>query len=178
MKAKLRERKLRDLWMDPRNPLGYSGDRERFYKAARASVPGLTRRQTNDFFSGMSAYTSRARARYRYKKRRTPSYGWLDLAQADLLEMPRLAWHNEGYKYVLIVVDVLSKYLWTVPLKTKKAEEVAKAFEKVFSALPDGRSFVRIQTGEERGFRVRFISVFLVLQIKVWNFSVLPPERR
>ena len=36
---------------------------------------------------------------------------------ADLVEVQRLAKHNRGIRYLLTVVDVLSKYAWVQPLK-------------------------------------------------------------
>ena len=39
---------------------------------------------------------------------------------------------NKGYKYLLTVVDVYSKYGWNVPLKTQTGKEVAQAFRKLF----------------------------------------------
>lgn len=37
--------------------------------------------------------------------------------QADLVEMIPYAKQNKGFKYLLTVIDVFSKYAWTVPVK-------------------------------------------------------------
>ena len=37
---------------------------------------------------------------------------------------------NKGFKYILTVIDVSSKYAWAVPIKDKSAAAVTKAFEK------------------------------------------------
>ena len=39
---------------------------------------------------------------------------------------------KKGYKYLLTVIDVFSKYGWIVPLKAKTGKEVAQAFRKLF----------------------------------------------
>ena len=41
---------------------------------------------------------------------------------------------RHGYKYLLTVIDVFSKYGWIVSLKTKTGKEVALAFRKLFLA--------------------------------------------
>ena len=39
---------------------------------------------------------------------------------ADLVEMQKFAKANKGYRYILTVIDVLSRYAWARPLKDKK----------------------------------------------------------
>ena len=41
---------------------------------------------------------------------------------------------NKGTKYLLMVIDVFSKFGWIEPLKDKRGESVTKAFEKIFKA--------------------------------------------
>ena len=50
---------------------------------------------------------------------------------ADLVDMQSLARYNNGYKYILMIIDVLSKYGWAVPLKTKTGIEVAVALRRI-----------------------------------------------
>lgn len=45
--------------------------------------------------------------------------------------------HNKGYKYLLNVIDVFSKYAWSVPLKAKSAQEVSEGFKSI---LAEGRT--------------------------------------
>ena len=45
--------------------------------------------------------------------------------------MQKLNKWNRGYKYLLMVLDLFSKYGWIVPLKTKTGLEVSKAFESI-----------------------------------------------
>ena len=50
---------------------------------------------------------------------------------ADLVEVQPLAKYNRGLRYLLTVVDVLSKYAWVQPLKDKTGVALVKAFEKI-----------------------------------------------
>ena len=45
---------------------------------------------------------------------------------SDLVEMQQFSKWNKGYRYLLMVLDVFSKYGWIVPLKDKKGETVAE----------------------------------------------------
>lgn len=51
--------------------------------------------------------------------------------QTDLIDMSNLANQNRPYKFVLVVIDVFSRYLWTRPLKTKRASEAAEKFQDI-----------------------------------------------
>lgn len=54
-----------------------------------------------------------------------------DIWSIDLADMAE--WHgtNDEYKYILCVIDCFSRYAWTVPLMTKSAADVWKAFESI-----------------------------------------------
>ena len=66
---------------------------------------------------------------------------------ADLVEMGTLAKFNKGYKYLLTVIDIFSKYGWIVPLKNKTGKSVAKAFATIFQ---QGRVPTRLWTDKEK----------------------------
>ena len=51
---------------------------------------------------------------------------------SDLVEMQQFSKWNKGFRYLLMVLDVFSKYGWIVPLKDKKGETVAEAFKTIF----------------------------------------------
>ena len=55
-----------------------------------------------------------------------------DIWTADLVDMSPFSRSNKGYKYLLRVIDVFSKYGWIVTLKIKTGKEVAQAFRKLF----------------------------------------------
>ena len=55
----------------------------------------------------------------------------MDVWECDLVDVQSLGKYNEGYKYILTVIDVFSKYLHMVPLKVKTGAATAAAFESV-----------------------------------------------
>ena len=52
---------------------------------------------------------------------------------ADLVDMQAFSSFNKGFKYILTVIDIFSKYVWVIPIKDKTATSVTKAFEKIIS---------------------------------------------
>ena len=39
--------------------------------------------------------------------------------------------NNKGYKYILVTIDNFSKFLWTIPLKTKIAQNITNEFQNM-----------------------------------------------
>ena len=52
-------------------------------------------------------------------KRRVFASGTGAIWTADLVDMQSFAKSNKGYKYILMIIDVFSKYGWSIPLKRK-----------------------------------------------------------
>ncbi|KAJ8912744.1 hypothetical protein NQ315_016700 [Exocentrus adspersus] len=69
-------------------------------------------------------------ARINFKRRRTIKV-LNDLLQADLIDLISYSKKNNGYKYVLIVINCFSKFVWTEPPINKSAQEVANAMNKI-----------------------------------------------
>ena len=68
---------------------------------------------------------------------------------ADLVDMRPFSEYNDGVKYLLTVIDVLSKYGWMQPLKRKTGEEVVAAFKSIFKL---GRKPKKIWVDKGREF--------------------------
>ena len=69
-----------------------------------------------------------------FQKRSVVSNGIDDIWAADLVEMQKFSRWNKGIKYLLMVIDVFSKYGWIRGLKDKKTETVSKAFDDIFKS--------------------------------------------
>ena len=52
---------------------------------------------------------------------------------ADLVDMQPYSLWNKGYKYLLTVLDVFSKYAWVVPIKDKKGKTITNAFKVIIN---------------------------------------------
>ena len=68
---------------------------------------------------------------------------------ADLAEVQPLAEYNRGIRYLLTVLDVLSKYAWVQPLKAKTGVALVHAFDKI---LKQGCQPNRLQTDRGKEF--------------------------
>ena len=69
-----------------------------------------------------------------FQKRSVVTNGIDEIWAADLVEMQKFSKWNKGIKYLLMVIDVFSKYGWIRGLKDKKTETVSKAFDDIFKS--------------------------------------------
>ena len=57
---------------------------------------------------------------------------------ADLIEYNKYTKRfNQGYNFILVIIDCFSKRMWAKPLKTKSGHETARAFESILFDLDD-----------------------------------------
>ena len=47
----------------------------------------------------------------------------------DLADMQLLSKFNKGFRFLLCVIDIFSKYTWVIPLKDKKGISIINAFQ-------------------------------------------------
>ena len=54
--------------------------------------------------------------------------------QVDLvsLQSSKIYYEGDKYKYVLTVMDIFSRFLWTRPLTSKKSEEIAQRLKSIY----------------------------------------------
>ena len=69
--------------------------------------------------------------RINFPRRKTIIKGLDDLWQADLAQMDRYAKENRGFKFILLVIDCFSKYVWAKPIKSKSSDDVTEAFSAI-----------------------------------------------
>jgi len=68
----------------------------------------------------------------KFKRRRVYVRNINKIWSADIMDKSSISKNMKGYKYVLNVIDIFSKYAYSIPLKSKKQHEVATAFAKLF----------------------------------------------
>ena len=49
----------------------------------------------------------------------------------DLADMQLISRFNKGFRFLLCVINIFSKYAWVVPLKDKKVISIVNAFQKI-----------------------------------------------
>lgn len=88
-------------------------------------------------------------ARKNFKRRRVVIKGLRDLFQADLVEMIPYAKFNKGFRYILVIINTFSKYVWAYPVKKKTGKDVTNAMKKVLSTSKNIPNNLQTDMGKE-----------------------------
>jgi len=128
------EKLLRELYYDVTSPVCYSSARALYY-AARLKNKNITQKNVADFLAAQDTYTLHKTVKHRFTKNKTTACGLLTDLQFDLADFKAVASENDNYKYLLCVIDVLSRYAWIEPVKDKTPGEASRAFKKILDSM-------------------------------------------
>ena len=122
---------LKKVYYNTRNPAAFSG-LTKFYKSLKSKNIKISHAKVKKWLSSQDAYTLHKGNVNKFKKNKTMSYKVDWLWQCDLADMSNISRQNNGVKFLLVCIDVLSRFLFIRPLKNKTAEAVNKAFFDIF----------------------------------------------
>ena len=100
-----------------------------------ANSTNQTLNTSKRMLQSVDAYSKFKPIRKRFKRRKIIAFKKFELFQSDLADMQSYSRQNKGNRYILVVIDVLSKYVFYCAVKKKTPMEMKKAFKKVFSEV-------------------------------------------
>lgn len=152
---------LKSIYYDIKNPAGFSS----IAKLSKAS--GYSQKEVKEWLKSQPTYTLHRQVRKRYPSRKYIVHEIDEQWQADLADVSLLAKQNNGYRFLLCVVDIFSRFAWVKPLRTKSGKEVAAAFKEIFD---EGRIPKRIQTDQGKEFENRdVLGLFSTYNIELFS---------
>ena len=126
---------LKKVYYDLNSQAGYVGPTRLLKEVQRLGKKKVTLEYIEKWLNKQPAYTLYRKVLYRFKRPPMVAYRLNENWQIDLLDMSRYASQNNGIKFLLTVIDVLSKKAYVKPLKSKRAVDVASQFEPIIKML-------------------------------------------
>ena len=68
---------------------------------------------------------------------------------ADLADIELISKFNKGFRFLLCIIDIFSKYAWVVPLKDKKGINIVNAFQKILKESERKPNKIWVDKGSE-----------------------------
>jgi hypothetical protein len=88
-------------------------------------------RELIEWLEAQDVYTLHRPVRKRFPRNPYTVNYIMDVWLCDLVDVQGLSKYNDGIKYLLNVIEVFSKYMHVVPLKSKTGTSVTAAFQSV-----------------------------------------------
>jgi len=117
---------LGKIYYDPKHQAGFSSS------ANLVSAAKNNKRNVEEWMSGQDTYTLHKRARKRFPRNSYTVTNIDDVWNIDLADLSSLSRYTDKYKYLSNMIDIFSRYAWSVPLKDKTGKSIAVALTTSF----------------------------------------------
>lgn len=100
-----------------------------------------------DALQSTDAYTKHKPFKRKFPRRKTQTFGIDKQWQMDLIDMQPFRKYNQGHSYIMVAIDVFSRYAFAEPLKSKKGADVLEGFKKM--TLKRSPAYLQTDKGKE-----------------------------
>ena len=140
---------LSSIYYDPKNAGAYGGV-EKLYRAVRKDGKFvLGRSKIRNWLLKQEDYAVHRETRSKFKRRRGVApfvdYQW----DVDTANMASYRKANDGFAYFVLAIDILSKFVWTVPMRTTTGQEMVEALTQIFAS---GRKPTHLRSDQSTEF--------------------------
>ena len=125
---------LERIYFDEKHPASFGGVRN-LYRAAKSLNSNITLKFVHDWLSSRFEYSLFKPTVKIFSRNKTLATYINEYWQCDTLDYSNISRFNNGFKYLICVIDVFSKYLMVIPLKSKTMTEVTYKFNILFNQI-------------------------------------------
>jgi hypothetical protein len=123
---------LKKIYTNPKHPGSFSGP-EKLYPAVKKEGKFIIgRARIRKWLQGNSTYTFNRDVHRKFRRNEVVVAGYDNIWDCDLFNMSSYSKENKGYRHVLLMIDIFSRYAWLRPLKSKYGTEVVSAIKSIF----------------------------------------------
>ena len=130
--AKALDRYLTKIYYDPSLPTGF-GTAGKLFAASRGDGKQYNPNQIQAWLRKQETHTLFSQHRDNFERPRVvvpEKFYQFDVDTAHLVKFKK---DNDDYAYILVCIDIFTRFTWTVPMKTLKGVEMVSALKVVFA---------------------------------------------
>jgi len=120
------------LYYDLAKPTAFSTLNKLAAVAVKTTKTKVNKKKLRAWLEKQDPYTLRRPIRRRFARNPYPVNCVMDVRECDLVNVRALAKFSDKYKFILSVIDVFSKFLYLIPLRSKIGTVVASSFQSIF----------------------------------------------
>lgn len=125
------ERLIKDAYLDPKNPAAFSSISNVIRSTGVKNVKKIVK-----VLRSLPTYTVHHPVRHKFPRRKTFGHGPNYCLQADLCDYSAFKKDNDSNTFILMVIDVYSRFLYAEPILQKSGLCVRAAFDSILSRMP------------------------------------------
>ena len=146
-----KEQLLRKLYYDPKT--GFQGVQKMYNKAHKIDQ-NINREDVEDFIKHQDIYQLHKEVHRKKEYLKTFVEKIAEQVQIDLIDMRKYSKHNEGYNWIISMIDIFSKYAFTIAVKSKSGKDVLNGFVKLMKQFHEkfGKYPKRVRADEGKEF--------------------------
>ena len=166
------ETHLENIYLRPRGIGSYMGADKLYHAVRRANKYKISMGQIKNFLQKHLGYVQNRAIKPVKKRNKVLVSGIDDQFDADLVVFAdKKHWlkANNNYRYILVVIDIFSRFMWAKPLRDKGAESVIKAFREIFEK--SRRIPRRLRTDRGTEFMARTVRDFIENDNKITHMA-------
>lgn len=143
---------MKTIYFDPAHPAAFAGPDKLYRVVKQEGRFDISKYKIRKWLKSQEPYSLHQPAKRRFRRNRVWVSGIDDQWDMDLMDVSNVAEHNDNIHFVLVALDIFSKYLWLRPLVNKTGPVVAAA---VRDLLSKGRKPNRVRTDKGQEFRAK-----------------------
>ena len=157
---------LKNIYENPEHEAGFAGI-DQLYRAVKHL--GITKKRVTDFLQTQSTYSVNKPLDRVFDRPRIVVSAKNQQWEADTASMIKYIKinkkFNQGYNYFAVFIDVFTRYVITVPLRTLTADEMKKTMQKIFK----NEKPVKLRSDMGSEYKNKLVAAFLK-SVKIEHF--------
>ncbi|XP_061190298.1 uncharacterized protein LOC133198185 [Saccostrea echinata] len=149
---------LRKLYYTPGNPGAFAGPEKLYQAVKKEGKHKIGRIRIRQFLNNEDPYSLLKPIRRSFPRSKVVVNTIDSMWDGDLADVSNISSENDGYKFLLVLIDVFSRFLFIVPLKNKQHQNVTEGLKSVFQT---GRKPHTLRTDKGSEFKNRWVKAFL-----------------
>lgn len=170
------EKYLKSIYFNPKHPASFQGAHKLHQAVKEEGRFTIGLKRLRKWLQENESYSLNKPLRRKFKRGRVIVGGIDDQYDADLSDVQKWDKENDGTRFLLVVIDIFSRYAWAHPLRNKTNAALKQAFEKIFKHRKPRR--LRTDAGKEftgnimeRFFHEHDINHFVALNETKANYA-------
>lgn len=153
---------LKKIYYSPGNPAAFAGPNKLYEIVKKEGKFKIGLGKIKQFLNNEDAYSLYKPIRRTFPRSKVVVDTIDSMWDGDLADVNNIATQNDGFRFLLVLIDIFSRFLFIVPLKTKKNQDIIEGLNRVFTTYRRKPRVLRTDKGSE--FKNKFLKSWLVKQ--------------